>query len=1075
MSGEDEKPDAKRAESGKAGGAAPESPWTGLLKSAVGQLIPIVITGASLIGFVAFAGAVIVWTRLFAIEVPPDQAVKAVPRAELVATGSSILLLFGFFGVLTVVTTYLVDRDGRATPGMSRALMVLLAVEGATAIRTFDQSWDHRTTIAVVAFVSLTLVALLATFHESLAKYVDELEPRSNETQEPCRGAGPLRTETGEARASAGELGALAGLTVAALGLLAVLIFVSWGGWAEALVVVALLVAGAALLVALVFVGGKIAKSLWDELTARRKADKEERARQDAARRERERAAQRRLERCMEMEVPAAANEGACAEGLRERIARTLAAARGEQLEKRPLKSREELERDHEAACEELRRQARRARRRPHRLKITPIGIVLLGLLGGAAIVLPCVVIGSWWLAVPLGAAMVLGIGVWRIAVLSRLNFMWFGFATFISVPLFGTLTLMAHNVADPQVQPMALIRSTDGPGEAIQGIYVTEASDRVYFANVATEGCEDKVKQGSGRLLWVPKDEVVAMSIGPLQNVDDAGLSALEMAYALTPDVETPTGERVELGTTRPAAASEAEAAASEGKIPSGQAAGTLTVQHATAADGQAEEGSGGASGAKPEENGAGGPQEEAEVPGDHHRLESAGPAVRPDFGSGLRLVPSSAEPGDVVELRMSVPNADVDGFGPTPAGYNLRLNGVRLAVLRVPAVESDRAEYVKTVTGQVLPLQWFSKTKASRDGYVRLEKGAVLDVTDDDAEHPLGLKLAAPGKLAATRSDPQTGKPAPPLVTLPNGEVQQLQSVLLRRAWSPTRIKFRVPDDATSGVISVECGQLAGQPLLDVVHPPVARVSVRMRPGSEKVSFDSSRSVDEGRGPLLRRWTIAGQRMGDKPRVSTVLPPRLAPYTVRLSISDADGLSDSVELRLFRLPSPRFPLGSDKPLSRKNLGRVREAVRGAVGEERPVAIELDGHADSVGSDARNLALSFKRVESVRTRLLEPAKVVERLERKAQLAEEEAATGEAPEASESAPAQSSQRQDPRLVNEGAPIPLIVRAFGESCPIVHSPGPQPVNRRVEIFLLGPGATVASGKGCHPGRIRRTSW
>ncbi len=90
----------------------------------------------------------------------------------------------------------------------------------------------------------------------------------------------------------------------------------------------------------------------------------------------------------------------------------------------------------------------------------------------------------------------------------------------FISVPLFGTVMLMASNADEPQVQPMALIRSTDGPEEAIQGLYVTEGDERVYFANVATEGCENEVTPNSGRLLWVPKKEVVAMAIGPLQGV---------------------------------------------------------------------------------------------------------------------------------------------------------------------------------------------------------------------------------------------------------------------------------------------------------------------------------------------------------------------------------------------------------------------------------------------------------------------------------------------------------------------------------------------------------------------------
>ena len=96
----------------------------------------------------------------------------------------------------------------------------------------------------------------------------------------------------------------------------------------------------------------------------------------------------------------------------------------------------------------------------------------------------------------------------------------------FLSVPLFGALSLMARNVGYPEAQPLALIRKTDGPDESIQSLYVTEASDRVYFANVATEGCGREVKRHSGRPLWVPSDEEVAMSVGPLQSIKEASTS---------------------------------------------------------------------------------------------------------------------------------------------------------------------------------------------------------------------------------------------------------------------------------------------------------------------------------------------------------------------------------------------------------------------------------------------------------------------------------------------------------------------------------------------------------------------
>ena len=169
------------------------------------------------------------------------------------------------------------------------------------------------------------------------------------------------------------------------------------------------------------------------------------------------------------------------------------------------------------------------------------------------AVVVPAAILKELWLAASLSSLVVLGMGLWRVASLDKERFIWYGLAVFLSVPLFGTLMLMARNLDNPQAQPIAVIRSTDGPDEALQGLYVTENSERIYLANIATEGCRQEITPGSGRLLWVPKDEVVAMSVGPLQDVDDAGRAALEMSYALTPSVETSTGTPVNLRVKRP------------------------------------------------------------------------------------------------------------------------------------------------------------------------------------------------------------------------------------------------------------------------------------------------------------------------------------------------------------------------------------------------------------------------------------------------------------------------------------------------------------------------------------------
>lgn len=1017
---DEEKAEEKKPGDDEDGGAAKaaESPWPGLLKDAAKQVLGVLLTGAGLLGFVAFAGAVIVWTRFEAIEVPPDQVVKAVPRDELVASGASLLLIFGFFGVLAVLATYLVDRGGRATPGVSRVLLGLVALEGITGI-VLAGELSMRSVGIGLGFLFLVGLVLIATLHNSVAVYKDELAPREGETEDPLRGPNSIFDAEGHLRIGMGVMIGILALCTAAAVLLGLQMLVKPENLAAEITIwFGIGICGLGTLVLLRGASKEIKESqAGDPRTA---AEAECKAEMKA--RSKRQVEEQKLKGRIEWLVRDLRREWEWLGGL----ARTPAATeKGGASAGKPM-----------------------GKPRPHRLELTQRGVSMFLVLAGFAIILPAALLHHWWLAVSFGAAFVLAAGVWRVAVLPKSGFVWFGLVVFVSVPLFGTLTLMARNVEDPQVQPMAMIRATDGPGESIQGIYVTEASNRVYFANVATEGCENEVVKNSGRLLWVPKKEVVAMSIGPLQDVDDAGRSALEMAYALTPEVETPTGARVSL------AVQEEEEGEKGGEAKGIDGESDAEVDGGAEAQSDAEVGSDKEAPADDEGKEDGGAADEgkgegeAEVddeenPSDNHRLENTGPAVRPNFGAGVRLVPAVAEPGAVVELRLSAPNLAVDGFGPSPEGLNLRLNGVRLAVLRVPAKGAKRAEYVKTTGGVVLPLEWYSEDDARDGNLVRLKEGSVRVVENGLIPTGLTLRLGEGGRLSKIW-DPRENQTAPPSVTLLNGEEEELELGLLRRSWRRDRIKFRVPEDATTGVVSVECGQLAGQPVLTVVQPPTARVAVRMEPGSEQVTFDSSNSSDDSGEKLTRRWMIAGRRMGGEDRVSTVLPPRLGPYEVSLTLTDTDGLSDTVELRVLRLPPSRFPLDGKEPENKDGeVKRVLTSLGEAMEAEKPVAIEIEGHADASGSRRHNLKLSLERVERLRRLLFASAPV----ERKA------------------AP----------LINDGANVPMVLRAFGESCPVVPAPGPQPINRRVEVFLLGPGATVAPGKGCRADRIKRISW
>jgi hypothetical protein len=165
-------------------------------------------------------------------------------------------------------------------------------------------------------------------------------------------------------------------------------------------------------------------------------------------------------------------------------------------------------------------------------------GKFLVQLLALLAIAFAWLIVQQDWIAVTLAAVMLAGLVCWRTAKRAKYEFRpYVAVALFVSVPVLGAVAGITRNFCEPQVQPMALIRKGDSPSQALQGIYVAETDDRVYFASVATRKCGGDIDQNSGRLLWVPRRDVVAMSLGPPQNVEDAGERALEMHYALAPE----------------------------------------------------------------------------------------------------------------------------------------------------------------------------------------------------------------------------------------------------------------------------------------------------------------------------------------------------------------------------------------------------------------------------------------------------------------------------------------------------------------------------------------------------------
>lgn len=977
------------------------SVWASLLKEAGQKLVPIVVSTGSLLGFIAFAGAVIAWTRLSAVEIASDQAITAFPRSELVAIGSSLLLVFGFFGALAVLAAFLVDRGGRPTQGMARAMLGLLVIEGVAAILIVSGPSPQEKLIAVLLFVFPASFALWAVSFERFSELSDELHSRGNETEEPARRRSILRLEefkAGDAppdeTGEPGVLGRLwrclttqvgsggdpssaaaparpiqrksrwddvigfaerhrAGLVevgpwLVSLGSVAVLALLTW---LEAGNDPMLVAAGG-----LAAVFGLILLFDW-AVDAKQVSETRKQEQLSEARKAKE----------------LAKDEG-----------RVLRGFRGHSKEK---KREKELQKRQDIEDQRL------SRRRPFRLSFNGLGMVVVVLSLAVAAALPAWRLGEVWLGVSLAAAAVIVMWLWRIAIFTRDKVVWFGLAVFLSIPVFGTVMAMARNLDDPQIQPVALIRHSDRPDEAIHGLYVTEADKRVYFATVGMEGCTGELRPDSGRLLWVPKEEVAAMSVGPLQSVDSAARSSLEMAFALTPAVETPGGDSVSL-----------REGDDSDETPAGE----------------------------------GGPS-----PG-KQRLEAAGPAVRPTFGRGLSLEPEDALPGDRVTLRMSNPIGV--GFDRARNGRTIRVGGVPAKLARNATSDAGRSEYVKA-GGRFVKLDKQGVYVADDgemvpatdrpDGfagprYVRVADGEDVVQPEPATGEGVYLKLEPMAGAERTNHMPEVVAGGETIEFRGSGSATPVESELRRQAWNKDEIQFIVPDGGSTGVVTVDCEQLTGQPLLQVDEQPRAGFTVRMT-GPEGISLDATRSTDDG-ALVARRWALNGSPRGRTAKkdsgpsgrrtVQLSLERNPGMNGVRLAVEDDDGKVDTAALYVVRIRKPSIAFGGKTP---KSLSRLTAAVSRTAQIEAPAAIEAHGYALARRPGPATVS-SLNGAKRVLRKLL-----TERAAKEAGL--------------------------------GAPVAVKVKAFGAGCP-----GVVRHRRHVDVLVMTEGVRVVGREGCQARRV-----
>jgi outer membrane protein OmpA-like peptidoglycan-associated protein len=152
-------------------------------------------------------------------------------------------------------------------------------------------------------------------------------------------------------------------------------------------------------------------------------------------------------------------------------------------------------------------------------LVLTLWDYVWLGLLTVGAAVLAGWLLRHWWVVFSVVTAGALGLLTIRVAALNATppRFRWYGVCVFFSVGLFGAALGVFRMADEPRLQPVAFLRTEGDEVTAMQGIYVGESDERLWFASVALDECgASDVRRGSGRLLWVPSNEVSHLTIGP-------------------------------------------------------------------------------------------------------------------------------------------------------------------------------------------------------------------------------------------------------------------------------------------------------------------------------------------------------------------------------------------------------------------------------------------------------------------------------------------------------------------------------------------------------------------------------
>jgi ABC-type multidrug transport system fused ATPase/permease subunit len=492
------------------------------------QALPAIGSAVGFAGFVAVIGAAIEWIRFNAVNLPATQAVLAVPRQELVIIGAIALVGFVVGGVLAVLVVYLIDNDGDATPNTARGLVIVGVLE--MIVTLFFIGVHHRITYVLLGIWLALIGVVAANFVVPIMRNFtnrSRLKSAREQAVEACEKLAVA--DATKAAAVTADQAHPSDATAASRVQAASALVAAEREWERA-----------------IRAWGQAHGDLASELPKTMRAGADERGAPGGPEGEGE-------DRSPEIAAGAqpnnpnyptemvdrylanAPNGGVLEQQLEEadrdlgHVFRVVGVHWRAQL----LAFRNKLDvflgaisrliakskgkskgAEGSSALEDQDPSQARADEQDETLPLHLIAWIVAAIVS-ALIIYGIVLVASErsfsWVAILLGVAAVLAMMNLFVARATE-TFAWYGMSVFFSVLIFGAALTLARTMAEPSVQPIALVRKSDAVG--VCGVFVAQTNERVYVGRLAAKGIRP------GMLFWVPTKDVELVDVGQSEHV---------------------------------------------------------------------------------------------------------------------------------------------------------------------------------------------------------------------------------------------------------------------------------------------------------------------------------------------------------------------------------------------------------------------------------------------------------------------------------------------------------------------------------------------------------------------------